>query len=596
MIENFAARQRAEALAATKRRSQRQHEAVFWGGQGASFSGGGSIPATTGSNGPLRLGQSAPLMQVGGSAQIDTFSAALSDEPLNPVRKGGVAVLARVEKDGLWQLWLGGDRKTPVLIADNLPERPTASLELSGSGKNDWAIAIQHGSTIAMRYGRQDPQTQRVDWTITNPICSRLSYMGGGFWAANRPFAYPIGNYAFSEFQESLDLFDPVPGLGSLVEADCHPQVDGPNSTIAVPYCESIYIDGSVSATHTGFDRRLGFDPSLQIFAEYPYSGTNEIIAESTLIAEWEGTAQGSNPLGEPNVACTLGTQPILGTSLYPRLAKTLEGFRREALNTQSYSFSAYGGEILASIGTHAMNQTASDNGIIAAGGPKKIDYIGECTAFTTGNFWTIGITNSESWQEITLTQNSTQSDFTASYSNNVLISPTISKPFEFSAIGTDSTQLDSSSEYAYPFTHNSDGLFTLYQQEIIEGESYLYSIEDPSFPRYVSGFRNFKQFLVYNGNEYELGSDMPYSQTTWQSTESIYPVGYTAEYNYDSNNDPDILKTDVKFDIFKRTGTLTNNQIVYENEGEKVSSKRAFSLKILGDTAEILDIKYWQK
>jgi hypothetical protein len=88
----------------------------------------------------------------------------------------------------------------------------------------------------------------------------------------------------------------------------------------------------------------------------------------------------------------------------------------------------------------------------------------------------------------------------------------------------------------------------------------------------------------------------MPYSQTTWQSTESIYPVGYTAEYNYDSNNDPDILKTDVKFDIFKRTGTLTNNQIVYENEGEKVSSKRAFSLKILGDTAEILDIKYWQK
>ena len=135
MIEDLAARQRAEALAATKRRAQRQDDAVFWDGQGASDSGGNSIPATTGSNGPLRLGQFTPLLQGSGNAQIDTFSAMRSDEPLVPVIQGLPFKTLSITPDQ--KLWLGGDR-APIEIAAPLP--PSTVVQLINQGKS-WAAS-----------------------------------------------------------------------------------------------------------------------------------------------------------------------------------------------------------------------------------------------------------------------------------------------------------------------------------------------------------------------------------------------------------------------------------------------------------------------
>lgn len=135
MIEDLAARQRSEAAAAIQRRAKRQGDAAFWDGQGASNSGGNSIPVTTGSNGPLRLGQPTPLIQGGGSAQIDTFSAMRSVEPLIPVIQGLPFKTLAITPDQ--KLWLGGDR-APIEIATPTP--PSTVVQLVNQGKS-WAAS-----------------------------------------------------------------------------------------------------------------------------------------------------------------------------------------------------------------------------------------------------------------------------------------------------------------------------------------------------------------------------------------------------------------------------------------------------------------------
>ncbi len=134
-IEDLAARQRSEAAAAIQRRAKRQGEAAFWDGQGATDSGGNSIPATTGSNGPLRLGQPTPLIQGGGRSQIDTFSAMRSDEPLVPIVGNYPFKTLSITPDQ--KLWLGGDR-APIEIATPLP--PSTVVQLVNQGKS-WAAS-----------------------------------------------------------------------------------------------------------------------------------------------------------------------------------------------------------------------------------------------------------------------------------------------------------------------------------------------------------------------------------------------------------------------------------------------------------------------
>jgi hypothetical protein len=597
-------RDRLKALAKREKLDRRrQPYSAYYGTDGAT---GQARVKPLGSEGVLEvrsLSNSQPSMGQYGRGFGVGFDAGNVHKPEIEIfakPKGDVAVLARLRvADGTWQVWLGGDRKNPLLIADRLPSRPFATLELLGSGKDDWMVSLKYGqgsqSTIGMRYGTQNSALNREDWTITGSLVSRLGYMGGGFWCTSEPIAYSIDHYETTEFNQSIGVTAPVPGTATLVQIDCHDQVDGQNSTIAVPYCETIYLDGDRTASHLGFDRKRGFDPNYQIIEGHPFAGTNEFISEDLTTAEWEGEAQGSNFLGEPNIGCLLSDSPLTGTSLLPRFKQRSDASSRLVLNTQSFSFSAYNGEITTEIGQHRMNQASTSSGHYANGGLKRADYIGQCTEFTTGYFWTIGETYSEAWDAIPLTQESNATDFTASYSNNHRISPLISKPFQFSALGPEIIQVESSSEYTYPFSSNSGGLFWTYGKRLLNGPSYIGN-DAGTFPRYLPGSTNsFKQYLVYNGNEHELDADMQYDQTTWKQTaESEYPVGFKAEYNYDIDTDDNLLINDVKFDIFRYKATLIGGKLVYENE--KISEKKAFAIKALGDTTEILDIKYWPR
>ena len=153
MIEDLAARQRAEAAAAIQRRAKRQGDAVFWDGQGASNSGGTSIPVTTGSNGPLRLGQSTPLLQGGGRSQVDTFSAMRSDEPLISLPpKGFYKQLALVNSGGQLKLYV---RSPKAIIELPQPENfnyesiQDATVTSTGSKITDFIVLLTNGVMVA---------------------------------------------------------------------------------------------------------------------------------------------------------------------------------------------------------------------------------------------------------------------------------------------------------------------------------------------------------------------------------------------------------------------------------------------------------------
>jgi hypothetical protein len=188
MIEDLAARQRSEAAAAIQRRAKRQGDAAFWDGQGATDSGGNSIPVTTGSNGPLRLGQSAPLLRGGGSAQIDAFSAMRSDEPLIPLPpKGNIKVCLKVSLEtGDIQYWLGGDRSRPTLIHTILAGSETAleaEFEATGPNKSDWIFALKTEVNGVLRLRTFSGGGITID-SGPNPKVAALSYKGAKFWAS----------------------------------------------------------------------------------------------------------------------------------------------------------------------------------------------------------------------------------------------------------------------------------------------------------------------------------------------------------------------------------------------------------------------------
>lgn len=153
MIEDLAARQRLEAAAATQRRAKRQSDAAFWDGQGASNSGGNSIPVTTGSNGPLRLGQSTPLLRSGGSAQIDAFSAMRSDEPLIPLPpKTYYKQLALVNLGGQLKLYVRSPKailELPQPANFNYQGIQDAIITSTGAKIKDFIVLLTDGFKVA---------------------------------------------------------------------------------------------------------------------------------------------------------------------------------------------------------------------------------------------------------------------------------------------------------------------------------------------------------------------------------------------------------------------------------------------------------------
>jgi hypothetical protein len=210
MIEDLAARQRAEALAATKRRSQRQNDAAFWDGQGASNSGG-SIPAMTGSNGLLRLGQSVPLMQGGGSAQIDTFSTARTDELLIPIAKGNVKICLQVTLENEIQYWVGGDRRTSKHVVSVVaPEVAIESnFEATGPTQSDWIFALKTLGPNGFRVRSFLGDGTIFDSGPDNKTAP-LSYKGGRYWSS--PALGP--NYE-SQGRSSVTSYGSSYGYGS---------------------------------------------------------------------------------------------------------------------------------------------------------------------------------------------------------------------------------------------------------------------------------------------------------------------------------------------------------------------------------------------
>jgi hypothetical protein len=96
-IEDYAAQQRAEKTAHESRIAQRGNtRGAFWDGAGATLSGGNSLPADLLSNGPLPVGQSAPLLLADGRAIVDAKSRRSLASNFAPRSKSSECVLPGV--------------------------------------------------------------------------------------------------------------------------------------------------------------------------------------------------------------------------------------------------------------------------------------------------------------------------------------------------------------------------------------------------------------------------------------------------------------------------------------------------------------------
>jgi hypothetical protein len=612
-IEEYANRQRLERAARAKRIAARQVErAQFYASGGVQSAGQQAIPSTTLSNGPLRIGQSTPVLQAGGIVQHDTPSRRQLDEPLNPVLpKGDVAVLAIVQvADGTWQVWLGGDRVNPLLIMDGLQNRPSATLELLDKGKNDWIVSAQwqqivndaNSTAIAMRYGRQDPDNDREDWQILNdPRCQLLKYFGNGFWASSKVYDYRYGTYQSTvSTTKPNTLVRPV-GLGVVQRSGYQGQFEGGlGSTIAVEYYRfAEIVNGGTTGLNEGGTNKSGFVPTPLPLS---FTGVNTSADTLQYRGEFIGPINGPGDMGAAGGACDLGTYtPYRSTLNLPNDVRSTSALLAINLETQNYSLSAQNGAIAVVAGEHRLNRSREQLVTFAnGGGVKRIDYERKCTAFTNENLVTIRQIFGENWPYSSGSTVFIDPGTTASFTNPFQVAPGLIKPYGFTANSpVSSNTVIATAEYNTPDTVFPAGAGAIYKKASQSGTATIDPIYG-SFPRFPS--LNYNHYLLYKGAEIELSQPKGEPYLTWRDLpEYPYPKGYQAQYDttltIERNN---IFLGQIEFDIIEHTPKIEAGKLAYETETKP--KKKALSMARLqaiakaGTTPDVADIRYWAK
>lgn len=623
-IEDYAARQRAEAAAKAKRLAQKQSDrAQFFmprtaaSPDGGVFSAGESTqPATTGSNGPIRAGQPTPVLRAGGMVQYDVPSRSEPEEPLNPVQpRGDVAILARKKRpDGLYQFWLGGLTISPKLIIDAIPGEPGATLELLGPGLKDWVVALKWGqratATIAMRYGKQNRDAGREDWTLTSPVCDYLSYYGQGWWSSGA-LNYRWGTFAEQTSTPFPDIGARAPGFGELVESGYH-LPSGGDVTYKLEYWENIAIVGPATATAYGYRQQQGFDPAAGFLPGFPYSytGTNRLFEDTRVQNDWIGEAQGPGSLENPEGgdSCVLGGPVLTGVAKRPKFVDQFRQTTEIRLETQSYSFSAYRGEIQASVGSHNMLKTLSYEQIPRSGGGRKqFGYRAACREYDSPPvyIWSIrGDGTSEVWPIVPTVINQSNNPLSAAYSNVLAISPTLTKTYRFNAINADQNNGTATTDYYFPRALIAAGDGISYNKSSQSGAATIAATYG-SQPHFDAADTTYKSFLIYKGQEVELTSGLNTYRSVWRDLPaSPYPIRFEVEFppyprlpNGNLDLDAlDIFKRNIRFIINKYTGNIANQKLAFNKQVEP-KKRIAFSMKSLGSVnTSVVDIKYWAK
>jgi hypothetical protein len=641
-IEDLAERQRQDAIAAQTRRAQnRQEQAQFFGSGGVNASDGENIPATTLSNGPTRAGQSVPVFRSGGSVEYDTVSRLEPEEPLIPlIQTGDVAVLATVRvADGTWQLWLGGDRKTPLRVADNLSERPFATLELIGVSRDDWIVSLQYDETIRLIYGNDSAK----NWESTSPINRFVFYHGGGFWCDRDIRDYRPDEYRFAAINDTDFPTRPIETtfneLGSLIQENCHPL--GPGSDGA--YCEAVYISGETVVRKAGGNDRSGFVAFDQNLLEF--TGVNVLLERHNASSEWVGDTIGADYIGDGGAPCSLGQPQEFTSASFPKIVNIDINDSLREFNSQCYFLSVYQAQLQIDEGVHSIHEDSNDT--LTYNEPqrlKKIDFSSSCVEYASPTQYLLNInaSNVEIWPQTLPSATGDRSPITVNLSNEIRLLPNLTKNYSYAALkeaqesivgqatveryysgfcfdnergfkggtyrkvmksGNDALIRATDGLFREPTLNVSDRDFLFFNNEEIEvslndaGFSPTWTLEDrgagsgdgvfPSeFGRSVGGGRFPRRT--------SLGENLLSPDTAPQNLPKTYPIIYEAYYPED-----DIFSKSSKSEVYKYKGTIVNNRLEYSEVSK--TKKKVLSMAAIADetnlgTAEILDQKYYPK
>jgi hypothetical protein len=593
-LEDLAERQRRDAIASTARRAQtRQDQAQFFGSGGISASGGENIPATTLSNGPVRAGQPVPMLQAGGAVEYDTVSRVEPEEPINPVVSGRVIVLAYVEVNGIYQVWVGGDRKTPLKIAEvpiqiipNQGINLRGQIEVLGTGRNDWAVALQYGNTVRMIYGL--PSMDRQNWQITDPACSWLEYQGGGFWATSFVYLYNTDYYG-----TEIQLPDRPRNDAILVREGYHGATGG-ESTHSIEYYETIYVGGDNPSLYEEGTRRSGFDPSRLNDFPYFFSGTHEgDYITNHDEREYTGDAHGPGYLGPGGEPCDISNpETIAGSYSIPRFRHKEGQIYRTELNTQAYSFSAYAGNLELNTGTDTFFYR-SEQFNESTDGPYYGGYIAQCQEYTspTAYLWSIGGDGTGGGEEPTYRHVLDEPDVISSTAIARKIAPNSIKNIQISRVH---------SQPQVNTTPHTEGIFYAPRGCLFPGNGAFYRKVTHSG---IYDFRNrldsphtlnppnntsisttqIIDHMIYKNTDLEIDDNSALNSASfiaWKDDGiSPYPVAYDVSPSQGFSQD-DLFAKSIKFNVVKYEGALNSARLNYRAipEGKE---ERAEAMKI---------------
>lgn len=577
-IDELSARQSAQAkAAATRRAKKRGDRAAFWD-NGVFTAGAGSQPAESSSNGALRLGQSVPLVQSGGSSRVDTFSSAIVEEPYIPTRKRGeVTVLARILRGSVIELWIGGDRRTPIKIKEFTSSPDYLELEKTGPGLNDWLVAykVTATNTIGIISGLDE---EDASWELIDPRANLLQYRGNGFWTSPSVVTY---NGAFQD----TTTINPSGSEPEIQGITCYSAIEG-LSTIAVAYCEDYEIVGTNPVVFNSGVTRSGFNTAALAAVPLPFDGQNEESETTISTRGWEGPISGPGFMGPGGSTCTLGSPDIIGTQTFPTYRRTDIEQKTRSLSTQAYSVSAYAGEILLNQGSDTYNYQEDLATVFPSGGEVRTQTLrGRCTAFEFFPLWTIFIESTTFWPNIPGTpSDDPEIDFSLSVTVPRRVAPETDLTWIRTATGNEDAGTLTAEE------HEPDINFP-------SGYSYTRVIRSGSTTADQDGLNiipagTATRFMSFRGSLLQLQDPLSLQYTYKDIASEDYPI---ATLVFPTFGGADIFESDKKYDVTEQTAELVSGRVAWTDgtTRERVAS----SMRRAADgatSAIVVRARYW--
>jgi hypothetical protein len=348
-IEDYAAQQRAEKTAHESRIAQRGNtRGAFWDGAGATLSGGNSLPADLLSNGPLPVGQSAPLLLADGRAIVDTKSRQRPGGAFIPTAKKSVLILLSKYDPGTLKtrFYLCGDRRPQLIYENETNEFIDFHLEIDGVGRDAWVVCgarylaptgpnpiptVREIEVVTIRQSGTVLSPKVPVWVASSPYYSNYNrpvFLGNASWAVA---LIPVSHLIDGGLSFSFPKYDPILTDTPIVPGDTPATLNSAGSLYTgevTPTQDPFSRSASLSSRGVLFDFGMPSQPLYSSFGNL-LNRTGLDLGNDLLSPSMSSSTATINPTSANNPDCGI----MLGQTSQHRLGqvKILSHFIKES-------------------------------------------------------------------------------------------------------------------------------------------------------------------------------------------------------------------------------------------------------------------------